>query len=168
MGRLIDDLLEFSRLGREPLKTDTVGMSTLARNVADNLRAEDELAIGIGDLPSVHGDATLLRQVWENLISNAIKYSRKQACPTVRISGEVANGEATYCVEDNGVGFDMQYADKLFGVFQRLHHGDEFTGTGVGLATVKRIVLRHGGRVWADGRIGSGARFYFALPVGAR
>lgn len=165
MGRLIDALLEFSRLGREPMRTETVAMTTLARDVAERYGAEGDVVISVGELPPVRGDVTLLRQVWENLISNAVKYSQNSDEPAVVVSGESENGTLRYSVADNGVGFDMRYAAKLYGVFQRLHHDDEFTGTGVGLATVKRIVERHGGQVWATGEVGRGARFCFSLPA---
>jgi light-regulated signal transduction histidine kinase (bacteriophytochrome) len=119
----------------------------------------------IGSLPPVRGDRTLLRQVWVNLIANAIKYSAKAAEPRIEVSGRQDADENVYSVRDNGVGFDMQYVGKLFGVFQRLHRADEFSGTGVGLAIVQRVVARHGGRVWADGKVDGGAMFSFSLPV---
>ncbi|HTW85019.1 MAG TPA: PAS domain S-box protein [Candidatus Sulfotelmatobacter sp.] len=165
MGRLIDDLLEFSRLGREPLRVDVVDMTALARDVAERLKDDYRATVSIEELPPAWGDVRLLRQVWENLIANAFKYSATRAAPCVRIAGVLSDGESIYCVEDNGVGFDMTYADKLFGVFQRLHHDDEFSGTGVGLATVSRIVVRHEGRVWGVGEVDKGAQFSFALPV---
>lgn len=168
MGDLIDDLLDFSRLGREPLEEGEVDMNVLARDVVRKLDPDGLTAVDVGDLPAVRGDVAMLRLVWENLVSNALKYSAKESAPAIRISGEAANGEAVFEVADNGVGFDMRYADKLFGVFQRLHHADEFPGTGVGLATVNRIVMRHDGRAWGEGAVGEGARFYFALPAGAR
>src|SRR4029077_2364655 len=119
--------------------------------------------IEIGELPVVEADATLMRQVWANLIGNALKYSAKGAEPHVSISGRIEGREAIYQVKDNGAGFDMQYADKLFGVFQRLHSADDFSGTGVGLAIVHRIIRRHGGRIWAHGTLDQGARFEFSL-----
>ncbi len=122
--------------------------------------------IHVSALPPARGDRGLLRQVWANLISNAIKYSSKTARPRIEITGEATGTENRYAVRDNGVGFDMDYVSKLFGVFQRLHRDDEFSGTGVGLAIVQRVVNRHGGRVWAEGKIGAGAVFSFALPQG--
>jgi light-regulated signal transduction histidine kinase (bacteriophytochrome) len=115
-------------------------------------------------LPAVSGDRSLLRQVWVNLLSNALKYSGTRKRPVIEVSGEENADEAVYCVKDNGVGFDMQYYDKLFGVFQRLHSSQEFPGTGVGLAIVQRVVTRHGGRAWAQGQVGEGAKFCFSVP----
>lgn len=171
MGRLIDDLLEFSRLSRKELVTAQVDMEALARAAADDLRREAALGaaaatIEIGQLPAARGDAGLLQQVWANLIGNALKYSRTKPAPTVEISASEQNGDLVYRVRDNGVGFDPAFADKLFGVFQRLHSADEFEGTGVGLALVQRILERHGGRIWADAEPGQGATFYFTLPRG--
>ena len=123
--------------------------------------------IDVGAMPAVSGDRALLRQVWTNLLSNALKYTGKTRQPLIQIGGSNDAGEVRYFVRDNGVGFDMMYAEKLFGVFQRLHRADEFAGTGVGLAIVQRVVARHGGRVWAEGKIGKGAVFSFALPKGA-
>lgn len=168
MGLLIDDLLRFSRLSRKELETAPVDMKTLARAVMDDLARsrEHQVRITCGDLPRAQGDVELLRQVWINLIDNALKYSGKQGNPTLEIGGSRNADEATYWVRDNGVGFDMAFAGKLFGVFQRLHSQDEFEGTGVGLAIVQRIVHRHGGRVWAEGAPDRGATFSFTLPLG--
>ena len=171
MGCLIDDLLEFSRVSRKELVTAQVDMGALARAAADDLQREPALGaavatIEIGPLPAARGDAGLLRQVWANLIDNALKYSRTRARPVVEIQASEQNGDLVYRVRDNGVGFDPAYADKLFGVFQRLHSADEFEGTGVGLALVQRILERHGGRIWADGQLDQGATFYFTLPRG--
>jgi PAS domain S-box-containing protein len=176
MGALIDDLLSFSRLGRQPVANDEVNMDSLAREVvaealdAEPLAARDKTTpaarIEIDPLPPTRGDRGLLRQVWTNLITNALKYSSKTAHPLIQISGHHVGAETQYSVRDNGVGFNMQYADKLFGVFQRLHRADEFGGTGVGLAIVHRVITRHGGRVWAEGEIDRGAVFSFALPKG--
>jgi len=124
-----------------------------------------EPQIEISDLPAVEADAVLVRQVWCNLIGNALKYSAKRAAPRIRVSGRVEKREAIYRVEDNGAGFDMRYADKLFAVFQRLHRTEDFSGTGVGLAIVQRIIARHGGRIWAEGSPDAGACFQFALPM---
>ena len=115
-------------------------------------------------MPSAWGDRGLIHQVFSNLIGNAIKYSQKEKHPTIKVAGCVENGEVSYTISDNGVGFDMKYADKLFGVFQRLHSPSDFEGTGVGLALVQRIIHRHGGRVWAEAEVGQGATFYFTLP----
>jgi PAS domain S-box-containing protein len=176
MGELIDDLLSFSRLGRQPVSHHEVNMDALAREVvaetldAHSLAARNSAApaarIEVDPLPPTRGDRGLLRQVWTNLITNALKYSGKAQCPLIRISGRQVGEETQYSVRDNGVGFNMQYAGKLFGVFQRLHRADEFGGTGVGLAIVHRVITRHGGRVWAEGEVDRGAVFSFALPKG--
>jgi light-regulated signal transduction histidine kinase (bacteriophytochrome) len=168
MGMLIDDLLKFSRLSRTELASAPVEMTALVRSVIDDLsRTREGLPpIQVAPLPPVTGDLNLLRQVWTNLIDNGIKYSGKAAQPQVEIGARANGREVTYWVKDNGVGFDMKYAGKLFGVFQRLHTQDEFEGTGVGLAIVQRVVHRHGGRVWAEAAPGQGATFSFSLPVG--
>ncbi len=166
MGMLIDDLLTFSRLSRLPLHTQAVNMTKLAREAFEELSGEQhvhKIDIRIGELPSCEGDPALLKQVWVNLISNAIKYSRKRAAALIEIGSTSNNGEKVYFVSDNGTGFDMQYANKLFGVFQRLHRAEEFEGTGVGLAIVQRIVHRHGGRIWAEAALDRGATFYFSM-----
>lgn len=161
MGQLIDDLLAFSRLGRQEPVRRPLDMTALVREVlAEMGAARVELAV----LPAASADAALLSQVWSNLLGNAVKYSGKRADARVEVGGREAPAETVYWVRDNGVGFDMRYADKLFGVFQRLHRADEFPGTGVGLAIVQRVVARHGGRVWAESRPGEGACFYFSLP----
>ncbi len=170
MGALIDDLLTFSRLSRVPLNKQAVSMMTLVREVLDQLRAQEgdrALDLRVGELPQCHGDPALLKQVWINLISNAHKYTRKREKALVEIGSTLENGEPVYFISDNGVGFDMQYAHKLFGVFQRLHRAEEFEGTGVGLAIVQRIVHRHGGRVWAEAELDGGAKFYFKLGIEA-
>jgi PAS domain S-box-containing protein len=169
MGALIDDLLEFSRLGRLPVVTHDVNIESLVREVVEELlsgHAATAPQIEIGPLPPTRGDRGLLRQVWTNLIANAIKYSSKAANPLIKVSGDQSPSENLYSVCDNGVGFSMAYVEKLFGVFQRLHRADEFGGTGVGLAIVHRVVTRHGGRVWAQGKVNDGAVFSFALPRG--
>ena len=170
MGALIDDLLAFSKFGRKVLSTTSIEMRTLVENVVAELRGHGQshtptqaARIILGEIPAAWGDRAMLQQVWINLLSNALKYSSKAPAPQVHISGRREGDEIIYAVTDNGVGFDMQYYDKLFGVFQRLHSADMFPGTGVGLAIVKRIVQRHGGRVWAEGGIDQGATFYFAL-----
>jgi len=167
MGRLIDDLLAFSRSGRQALVKRTFDTGALLREVLAELRvAEDRptVALALGELPPSWGDRALLKQVWTNLLSNAVKYSSAKPAPRVEITGSEAAGESVFRVKDNGAGFDMRYYDKLFGVFQRLHAEREFPGTGVGLAIVQRIVTRHGGRAWAQGRPGEGAEFFFSLP----
>ena len=140
-------------------------MTDLAWEVTRELtRASNGTTVDIATLPGATGDPSLLKQVWINLVGNALKYSGKRDAAHVEIGGREENGEAHYWVRDNGAGFDMRYAAKLFGVFQRLHRSDEFPGTGVGLAIVHRVVTRHGGRVWAESKLGEGACFYFALP----
>ena len=166
MGHLIDDLLDFSRLGRRPLATSDVDMTPLAREavaVACAAEAGRTFEVRIEPLPHVSGDRSLLAQVWKNLIENAVKYSRGRTPARIHVSSESTELEAVFHVRDNGVGFDMKYVEKLFGVFERLHTGAEFEGTGVGLALVERIVRRHGGRVWADSVEGEGASFHFSL-----
>jgi PAS domain S-box-containing protein len=167
MGQLIDDILQFSRTGRLQLKPSMIDMETLAHAVLEELEVQSGhagLKVVIGHLPAAAGDAAMMHQVFANLIANAIKFSGKREAPRIEVGGEVQGDEIVYSVRDNGVGFDMQYADKLFGVFQRLHSINEFEGTGIGLAIVKRIVSRHGGRVWAEGKVGEGATVYFTLP----
>jgi light-regulated signal transduction histidine kinase (bacteriophytochrome) len=169
MGALIDDLLAFSRLGRLPVTTREVDMDSLVREVVAEVLEPHGAArpqIELGTLPPAHADPGLVRQVWANLLANAVKYSSKAAQPHIEVSGRRDGAENCYSVRDNGVGFNMAYADKLFGVFQRLHRADEFAGTGVGLAIVHRVITRHGGRVWAEGEVDRGAVFSFALPAG--
>ena len=167
MGRLIDDLLGFSRVGRARLARASVDMAALVHEVRQELAGESSAPVEVGDMPDGFGDRALLKQVWTNLVHNALKYSGRRERPRVEIGGKRDAGETVYWVRDNGVGFDMKYYDKLFGVFQRLHGADEFPGTGIGLAIVQRVVARHGGRVWGEGRTGDGAVFYFALPAEA-
>jgi PAS domain S-box-containing protein len=167
MGRLIDDLLAFSRLGRKQVERSLIDMKELAADVSRQVTlasAEKEICLNLGSLPPAHGDPALIRQVFINLFSNAAKYSKPKEAVVIDVDGYSENGEQVYYVKDNGVGFDMNYANKLFGVFQRLHSAEEFEGTGVGLAIVQRIVHRHGGRVWADGKVNEGATFFFTLP----
>jgi PAS domain S-box-containing protein len=168
MGQLIDDLLAFSRLSRAEIQRSKIEMKSLAESVFQELAKNPPrqgLAFEVSDLPPAWGDAAMIKQVWVNLVSNALKFSSKMENPVIRISGEVKNGVSYYRIEDNGVGFDMQYAGSLFGVFQRLHPASEFEGTGVGLAIVERVVHRHGGAVSAWSEMGKGARFEFTLPV---
>jgi PAS domain S-box-containing protein len=168
MGRLIDDLLMLSRLGRTAMQSAPVDMATLAREVFDDLTKDaDRLRVmfRLDELPSAIGDRSLLRQVWVNLLGNALKFSARLPCAIIQVHGRREGHDVVYTVRDNGAGFDMAYQQKLFGVFQRLHSDHEFEGTGVGLAIVQRVVRRHGGRVWAEGTVGRGASFTFALPV---
>jgi len=166
MGQLINSLLDFARLSRQPLNKTQVLIGDIARSALDTLKAEQEnrtLNIVIGDLPACYADLALLRQVMINLLSNALKYTRQQDAAKIEVGWQHINEQTIYFVKDNGVGFDMQYADKLFGVFQRLHSANEFEGLGIGLAIVERIIHRHGGRVWADSEPDKGATFYFTL-----
>jgi PAS domain S-box-containing protein len=169
MGQLIDDLLSFARISRTELKKSRVRLDELVRETRQSLTREtDGRAIDweVAPLPEVEGDPSLLRQVFANLLSNAVKYSRQRNPARIEIGPErQENGTVTLRVRDNGAGFDMKYADKLFGVFQRLHSNKEFEGTGVGLANVRRIVERHGGRIWAEAEVDRGATFYFTLPT---
>jgi signal transduction histidine kinase/DNA-binding response OmpR family regulator len=164
MDALIEDLLRFAHLGRAHLSNGHVDMTELAREAWTEIGAGERVEFRLGELADVLGDRALLKQVWVNLLSNAHKYSGKREHPVVEVSMSQDGTERAYCVSDNGAGFDARYADKLFGVFQRLHSEQEFPGTGVGLAMVHRVVTRHGGRVWADSVLGQGARFYFTLP----
>ncbi|MBK9091047.1 MAG: PAS domain S-box protein [Holophagales bacterium] len=169
MAQLIDDLLRLSRLGRSEVRRTSVDMATLARNAFEEIveapEARGRIEFRVGDLPRAVGDPALLRQVWVNLLSNAVKFTANREWPVIEVDGEVEGPSAVYRVKDNGAGFNMDYSGKLFGVFQRLHAPSEFEGTGVGLALVRRIVLRHGGRAWAEGRVGEGATFSFSLPA---
>ena len=167
MAQMIDDILAFSRAGRLELQKAPVDMAALARSVWEELQAsrgERSIAFELGELPVVDGDAAMLRRVWQNLLDNAIKYTGPKPDARVEVRADAADGEIVFCVRDNGVGFDMAYVDKLWGVFQRLH-GAEFPGSGIGLAIIKRIVGRHGGRVWAEGKVGEGASFHFTIPT---
>ncbi len=167
MGRLIDDLLVFSRMGKTEMQITKLHLDSLVREILESLRTETQgrkIGWKVGKLPEVYGDAAMLKQVWINLMGNAVKYTRTRKQAEIEI-GSSSNGEEhIFFVKDNGVGFDPQYSGKLFGVFQRLHSSDEFEGTGIGLANVRRIVHRHGGRTWAEGRVDGGAVFYFSLP----
>lgn len=167
MGILIDDLLSFSRLGRKEIQKSTIDVKEL---IEANLSELDKMIphkaeIRIKQLINLEADYALINQVFLNLISNAIKYSAKKEKPVIEISSEIKGQEVVYCIRDNGAGFDMKYGHKLFGVFQRLHGSDEFEGTGVGLAIVQRIINKHGGKVWAEGKVNEGAAFYFSLPL---
>lgn len=165
MGTLIDDLLAFSRLGRKEILKTEVDMNKLMESVINEMSKSitHKAKINAANLHEVNADYRLLHQVMFNLVSNAIKYSSKKENPIVKISSEEKDGEIIFSIDDNGVGFDMQYSDKLFGVFQRLHSYEEFKGTGVGLAIVHRIINKHGGKVWAKGMVNKGATFHFSL-----
>lgn len=168
MDQLIVGLSEFSRAGRQPLDFDRIDMTAVAEAAAIEVKASYSgplPLIEIAELPAICGDAMAIRQVWRRLIDNALKYSAKRSQPRVRISGRSEECQAVYRVDDNGAGFDTRYADKLFGVFQRLHRTEEFAGIGIGLAIVQCIITRHGGRVWATGAPDGGASFEFALPL---
>jgi PAS domain S-box-containing protein len=166
MGMLIDDLLAFSRMGRKEITRVPIDFNKLVEPIIADLKqtAPANTQITVHPLPGTQGDPALLSQVYINLISNAIKYSAKKEKPIIELGAEEKDDEFVYFVKDNGAGFDMQYAHKLFGVFQRLHGNEEFEGTGVGLAIVQRIIVKHGGKVWAEGKVNEGAAFYFSLP----
>ncbi len=167
MEQLIDNLLSFSRLGRQAMKCEELNMRKITENVIKQFHRDSdgrEIRWDIGKLPLISADLSLIRIVMTNLISNAVKFTRKRDHAIIEIGSEDRNGDTVIFVRDNGVGFDQAYADKLYGVFQRLHRSDEFEGTGVGLAIVQRIIHRHGGRVWAEGEVNKGATFYFSLP----
>nr|WP_294936932.1 ATP-binding protein [uncultured Flavobacterium sp.] len=166
MGELIDDLLTFSRLGRTPLKTSEINMNQLVKSIIEEEMAWNpkEIEFVVSELPSAKGTLAFIKQVWINLISNAIKFSKHTENARIEIGFYYKDGFIVYYVKDNGAGFDMKYYDKLFGVFQRLHSQDEFQGTGIGLAIVQKIVHRHNGNVWAESTLNEGTTFYFSLP----
>jgi PAS domain S-box-containing protein len=166
MGALIDDLLTFSRLSRMPVSNQPVDMAELVADALDELGVKEgdpKVQVRLGHLPPCQGDRALLKQVWLNLLSNALKYSRNRDTSVVEIGCGTQDGKQVYVVKDNGTGFDMLYANKLFGVFQRLHRSDEYEGTGVGLAIVQRVIHRHGGSVWAEAALDKGATFFFTV-----
>lgn len=167
MSQLIDDLLSFSRLGKTPIDKRWVDMTVLAEKAVSEISLASSFPgkVLLGELPRAFSDSSLLYQVFLNLISNAIKFTKKKDDPQIRVDGQKGDGEVIYAVSDNGEGFDMKYYKKLFGVFQRLHGQEDFPGTGVGLAIVHRIMCRHGGRVWAVGKPQEGATFFFSIPV---
>jgi PAS domain S-box-containing protein len=168
MGILIDDLLRFSRAGRQEMIHAPIDITSMAQIVYDELSVlarGRKLKFQLGQLPDAEGDPAMIRQVWANLLSNAIKYTGRKTVAEIEVTGRPSGSENIYIVKDNGIGFEMEYADKLFGVFQRLHTDEQFEGTGVGLALVQRIVQRHGGRIWAEGKHDGGATFYFTLPA---
>src|SRR2546428_4546448 len=172
MGGLIDDLLVFSRMGRAEMRQSRFAMDRLVKEVLKEMKSEfqrRQIEWEIDPLPEVWGDRAMLKQVWVNLLSNAVKYTRARERAKIQIRwARTSERELQFFVRDNGVGFDMQYSNKLFGVFQRLHHAEQFDGTGIGLANVRRIVHRHGGRTWAEAMLDQGATFYFTLPDGTK
>jgi PAS domain S-box-containing protein len=167
MGQLIDDLLNLSRLGKREMALVKLDMASLTGEVWKELQLinpERDLELKVNDMPEAYGDRTLIRQVYLNLLGNAIKFTKQCSPAKIEAGGYTKGNENVYYIKDNGAGFDMAYYDKLFGVFQRLHTTDEYEGTGIGLAIVQRIIHRHGGRVWAEGEVDKGATFYFTLP----
>ena len=167
MGNLIDSLLIFSRLSRAEVKRTNINSRNLVNRVIDSFNDEisgRDVVINISELPDINGDTILINQVWVNLISNAVKYTRKKEKAVIEIGGKTENGGTVFYIKDNGAGFNMKYADKLFGVFQRLHKEKEFEGIGIGLANVSRIVTRHKGKCWAESEVGKGAAFFFSIP----
>lgn len=169
MNNLINDLLEFSRQGLKEMTLSDIDMGELVGSVFEELQRstpERKIDWRLEPLPPVHGDRAMLRQVWINLLSNAIKFTEPTANALVEVGcSETSAQQNTYYVKDNGAGFDMRYAEKLFGIFQRLHSKEQFQGTGLGLSIVQRVVQRHGGRVWAEGKVNEGATFHFTLPA---
>jgi light-regulated signal transduction histidine kinase (bacteriophytochrome) len=168
MGRMIDDLLTFSRLSRQEMAKTNLDMPELVQDVWQELFAihpDRAMTLKVGSMPAAFGDQTLIRQVYANLLGNAVKFTKPRETALIEAGSIVKDGETIYCIKDNGIGFDMQFCDKLFGVFQRLHSNEEYEGTGIGLATVQRIINSHGGRVWAEGEVDKGATFYFTLPT---
>jgi len=168
MNLLIDDLLTFSRVGRSQMKISQTSMQKIVESVYSEIIENWEpvkIDFHLGDIQDIMCDQGLMRQVWINLISNAIKFSSKSENIKISVSSHRNSDAVIYAIQDNGVGFDMKYYHKLFNVFERLHHSDEFDGTGVGLAIVKRIITKHGGEIWAEAKPGEGARFSFSLPV---
>jgi light-regulated signal transduction histidine kinase (bacteriophytochrome) len=168
MGLLIDDLLTFSRVGRSEMRISHINMVSMVHSLYQEVVTEEvrgKISFTMDSLPEAWGDTSLMRQVWFNLLSNAVKFSSRNEHISLEVGSRKEEEETVYGVKDNGVGFDMHYVHKLYGVFQRLHGSTEFEGTGVGLALVQRIIKRHGGRVWAEGEVGKGATFSFALPA---
>ena len=167
MGVLIEDLLAFSRLGRKEIVKSDCNMNSIVKSVLEEINSStrQKISISMENLAPCSADTALIKQVWTNLISNAVKFSSKKKTSKISVGSNIKDEEIVYFIEDNGAGFDMRYVEKLFGVFKRLHRTEEFEGTGVGLAIVQRIVTRHGGRVWAESRVDKGATFYFTLPI---
>jgi PAS domain S-box-containing protein len=167
MNRLIDDLLAFCRYGRRESTPSEINMTELAESVLEELRSESDnqkCNVEIEKLPNAVGDESMIKQVFANLLSNALKFSRKKENSVIHVGSRPSRQETVYYVQDTGIGFDMKYASNLFGVFQRMHSSEEYEGTGVGLAIVKKIIERHGGRIWAESSVNHGSTFYFSLP----
>lgn len=167
MGTLIDGLLNFSRLGRKGLNIDTINSEKLVTDIWTEqwvVAGQPEVQITIDALPNVMADEFLMRQLWYNLISNALKYSSKSTPPIIHISGKIIDNQVEYTIADNGIGFDMRYVDKIFGVFQRLHSDKDYEGIGVGLSFVQRIITKHKGKIWVESEVGHGTTFYFSIP----
>ncbi len=168
MAKLIDDLLAFSRMGRAEMRQEIVSMTEVVQEVVHPMASDNpgrKIEWKIDPLPEIRGDRAMLYQVWVNLLSNAIKYTQQREVAKIQVRCEEKEKEFVFCIKDNGAGFSMEYAHKLFGVFQRLHRQEDFEGTGIGLANVRRIIMRHGGRTWAEGKVDEGASLYFSLPV---
>jgi light-regulated signal transduction histidine kinase (bacteriophytochrome) len=166
MGQLIDNLLDFSRLGKTAIAKNPVNMTQVVANVVNEIKSsvpDSNAEINIQKMQQAECDPVLIKQVWVNLVSNAFKYSRKKEKPVIEIGSQGQNGSQVFYIKDNGAGFDMEHSQKLFGVFQRLHKVAEYEGTGVGLALVHRIITKHGGKIWADAKMNEGATFYFTL-----
>jgi light-regulated signal transduction histidine kinase (bacteriophytochrome) len=167
MGTLIDDLLSFSRTGRSELKKSVLDMNQVVDDALTQIKplfADRKIDLEISQLPTVPGDYNLIKLVWSNLLDNAVKYTRFKEKAVIKIGFKEEENETVFLIKDNGAGFDMKYSQKLFGVFQRMHSSSEFEGTGIGLANVRRIILRHGGRTWAEAQPDEGATFYFSIP----
>jgi light-regulated signal transduction histidine kinase (bacteriophytochrome) len=166
MGKLIEALLSISRVGRQALQPCDLDLNSVVEEVIENLEPDlknRQIDWRVGRLPTIRCDPTLTRIAFFNLLANAVKFTSRRERASIEIAAERQNREYVFCVRDNGVGFSMKYADKLFGVFQRLHRAEDFEGTGVGLATVQRIIQKHGGRIWAEAELDKGASFYFTL-----
>ena len=169
MGLLVDELLNLARVGRHALSLQPTRLNSIVEEVVAILKPESEgrqVEWIITDLPVVECDPLLVKQVFQNLLANALKFTRPRILAVIEVSYKEEDGQPVFMVRDNGLGFDVKYVDKLFGVFQRLHREEEFEGTGIGLATVQRIIQKHGGRVWAEGELNKGAVFYFTLSTG--
>jgi len=168
MGKLIDDLLAFSRVSRKEINLTEVDMNALVQGLISSFEHEchdRKIQFSLSDLPRANADSAMMKVVWQNLLSNAVKYTSTREIGIIEIHGVIGDNEVIYSIQDNGVGFDMKYKNKLFQVFQRLHRSDEFSGTGIGLALVQRIILKHSGSVWGEGEVNQGALFCFSLPI---